>query len=167
LIGLASAIAVDMTASGCGIIAILWAFRRVRNTVEIIHPEGDRAWSRLLGYRHVVPMWIGVNALAILTIVLARAQVPLVVLSIHLGVAVYLYYALRLSFPKKTPEEASIAIGSLSLSSIASIVLLSVVTGLGTYVAIWGATIAAWIFSGVYAGTRPVPEFEEELTGLE
>jgi len=167
LIGLASAIAVDVTASGCGITAILWAFKRVRNTAEITHPEGDRAWSRLLGYRYILPVWIAVNALAILTIVLARAQVPLVVLLIHLGVAVYLYYALGLSFPKKIPAEAVIAVGSLSLSSVASIALLSVVTSTGPYVLIWGATIGAWILSGVYARTRPVPEFEEELTGLE
>ena len=167
LIGLASAVAVDVTASGCGITAILWAFKRVRNTAEITHPEGDRAWSRLLGYRYILPVWIAVNALAILTIVLARAQVPLVVLLIHLGVAVYLYYALGLSFPKKIPTEAVIAVGSLSLSSIASIALLSVVSSTGPYVFLWGATIGAWILSGVYARTRPVPEFEEELTGLE
>jgi hypothetical protein len=86
---------------------------------------------------------------------------------IHLGVAVYLYYALSLSFPKKIPAEAVIAVGSLSLSSIASIALLSIVTGTGPFVLLWGATILAWILSGVYARTRPVPEFEEGLTGLE
>ena len=45
----------------------------------------------------------------------------------HLGLAVYMYYALRLSFSKRIPGEAVIAIASLSLSSIASIALLSIV----------------------------------------
>jgi hypothetical protein len=166
-IGLADSIAVDVTAGGCAIAAVLWAFKRVRNTAEITHPGGDRAWSRLLGYRCVVPVWIALNAMVISTIVLARAQVPLVDLLIHLGVAAYLLYALRLSFPKKTPAEAVIAIGSLTLSSIASLALLSIVTSHGPYVLLWGATIAAWMLSGVYARTRPIPEFEEELTGLE
>jgi hypothetical protein len=166
-IGLASSIAVDLTASGCGIAAILWAFKRVRNTADITHPEGDRAWSRLLGYRFLVPLWIALNALVILTIALASARVPLVVLLIHLGVAVYLYYALSLSFSEKIPAEAVIAIGSLSLSSIASLALLSIVTSPGPYVLLWGATIVAWIFSGVYARNRPIPEFKEERTGLE
>ncbi len=166
-IGFASSIAVDMTASGCGIVAILWAFKRVRNTAYIIHPEGDRAWPKLLGYRLLVPLWIALNALVILTIALARAQLPLVVLLVHLGVAVYLYYALRLSFSKEIPGEAIIAIGSLSLSSVASIALLSIVTSPGPYALLWGATIAAWIFSGVFARTRPIPEFVEGLTGLE
>jgi hypothetical protein len=166
-IGFATSIAVDMAASGCGVTAILWAFKRVRNTAEITHPEGDRAWSRLLGYRYVVPVWIATNALVILTIVLANAPVPAVVLFIHLGVAVYLFYALRLSFPNKIPAEAVIAVGSLSLSSIASLALLSIVRSPGPYALLWGATIVAWIFSGVYARTRPVPEFEEERTGLE
>jgi len=165
--GVPGSIAMDMTASGCGIIAILWAFKRVRNTAEITHPEGDRAWSSLLGYRFVVPLWIAINAVAISTIILARGLVPLVVLLIHLGLAFYLYYALRLSFSKKIPAEAVIAIVSLSLSSIASIALLSIVTSPGPYVPLWGATIVAWIFSGVYARTRPIPEFEEERTGLE
>lgn len=165
--GILGTLTMDMTASGCGIIAILWAFKRVRNTAEITHPEDNRAWSRLLGYRFLVPAWIAINGVVILTIVLARARVPLVDLLIHLGVAVYLYYALRLSFSKKFPAEASIAIGILSLSSIASIALLSITADLGFYVLLWGATIIVWIFSGVFARTRPTPEFEEERTGLE
>jgi hypothetical protein len=166
-IGVRSTIPVDMTASGCGVIVILWAFKRVRNTAEITHPEGDRAWSRLLGYRFIVPLWIAINALVILAIVLASAQLPLVVLLLHLGLAVYLYYAIRLSFSKKIPGEAVIAIGSLSLSSVASIALLSIVTSPGPYALLWAATIVAWIFSGVYARSRPIPEIEEERTGLE
>jgi hypothetical protein len=166
-IGFASTIAIDMTASGCGVIAILWAFKRVRNAAEITHPEGNRAWSRLLGYRFIVPLWIAINGIVILTIALAKARVPLVVLLLHFGLSVYLYYALRLSFPKKIPAEAVIAIGSLSLSSIASIALLSITTSPGPYALLAGATIGAWILSGIYARTRPIPEFEEDLTGLE
>ncbi|MDG6925007.1 MAG: hypothetical protein JRN09_00485 [Nitrososphaerota archaeon] len=166
-IGYASLVAVDMTASGCGIAAILWAFKRVRNAAEITHPEDNPAWSRLLGYRFLVPLWISLNVLVILTIALASAHLALVVLLIHLGVAVYAYYALRLSFSGKIPVEAVIAIGSLALSSIASLALLSIVTRPGPYALLWGATIVAWIFSGVYARSRPVPEFNEERTGLE
>jgi len=166
-IGAPGLIAMDMTASGCGIIAILWAFKRVRNTAEITQPEGDRTWSTLLGYRFLVPLWAALNVLVILTIVFWRDRVPLVDLLIHLGVAAYLYYALRLSFSKTVPGEAVIAVASLSLTCIASIALLSITTRTGPYALLWGATIVAWIFSGVYARTRPVPEFEEEPSGLE
>jgi hypothetical protein len=162
-----SSIAVDMAASGCGVVVILWAFKRVRDAAEITHPEGDRAWSRLLGYRFLVPMWIAINAVVILTIAFASGRVSLVLLLLHLGLAVYMYYALTLSFSKKIPGEAIIAIASLSLSSIASIALLSITTSLGPYALLWGATIVAWILSGIYARTRPIPEFEEEHTGLE
>jgi hypothetical protein len=165
--GVASTIAIDMTASGCGIIAILWAFKRVRNTAEITHPEGDRVWSRLLGYRFIVPLWIALNAVVIMTIAFAKVRVPLIDLLIHFGVAVYLYYALRLSFSKKIPVEAVIAIASLSVSSIASIALLSITTNPAPSGFLWLATIVAWIFAGVFARTRPIPEFEEERTGLE
>jgi hypothetical protein len=165
--GLPGSIAVDLTASGCALIAILWAFKRVRSAVEITYPEGDRAWSRLLGYRFMIPVWISINGVVISTIILARVRVPLVVLLIHLGLAFYLYYALRLSFSKKIPPEAVIAIVSVSLSSIASIALLFIIASSGPYALLWGATIVAWIFSGIYARTRPVPEFEEEPTGLE
>src|SRR5579864_2700145 len=126
--GVPSSLAVDMTASGCGIIVILWAFKRVRNTAEITRPEGDIAWSRLLGYRFLIPLWIAINGIVIMTIAFASGRASLVVLLIHLGLAVYLYYALRLSFSKKIPGEAFVAIGSLSLSSIASIALLSITT---------------------------------------
>ncbi|MDA4118139.1 MAG: hypothetical protein OK455_07330 [Thaumarchaeota archaeon] len=166
-IGVASTLPIDVTASGSGLIAILWAFRRVRNSAEITHPEGDRAWSRLLGYRLLVPLWIAVEAVAILTIALASSRISLVLFLIHLGLAVYLYYALRLSFSKRIPGEAVIAIASLSLGSIASIALLSITTSPGPYVLLAGGTILAWVFSGIYARTRPIPEFEEERTGLE
>lgn len=162
-----SSIAVDMTASGCGVVVFLWAFKRVRNAAEITHPEGNRAWSRLLGYRFIVPIWIAINGIVVMTIAFASGRLPLVVLLLHLGVVVYLYYALRLSFTKKIPGEAVIAIASLSVSSIASISLLSITTSPGPYALLWGATIVAWIFSGVFARTRPIPEFEEERTGLE
>jgi hypothetical protein len=166
-IGAASTLPVDMAASGCGIIAVLWAFNRVRNTAEITQPEGDRAWSRLLGPRFLVTLWIGTNAVVILTIVLASSRVPLVLFLIRLGLAALLYYALRLSFSKKIPGEAIIADGSLALSSIASIALLSIDSSPGPYVLLWGATIVVWIFSGVFALTRPIPEPVEERTGLE
>ncbi|MDG6978631.1 MAG: hypothetical protein JRN51_10935 [Nitrososphaerota archaeon] len=166
-LGVANSIGLNMTGSGFGVIAILWAFKRVRNAAETIHPEGDRAWSTPLGYRFIVAMWVAANAVAILTLVLARALVPSMVLLLHLAVAAYLLYALRLSFSRKIPEEAVIAIGSLSLSSIASLALLPFVSSTGPYAVIWGATIAVWIFSGVYARTRPIPEIEEEPTGLE
>jgi hypothetical protein len=162
-----SSIAVDMTASGCGIVVILWAFKRVRDAAEITHPEGNRTWSRLLGYQFVIPIWITINGIVIMTIAVARGRLPLVVLLIHLGLAVYLYYALRLSFTTKIPGEGIIAMASLSVSSIASISLLSITTSPGPYALLWGATIVSWIFSGVYARTRPIPEFEEERTGLE
>ena len=164
--GVLGSIAAVMTATGCGLIVILWTFKRVRYAVEITRPESDQAWSRLLGYRLLVPLWIVVNVAAISTVIFASALLPLVYFLIHLGVAAYVYYALRLSFSKRIPIEAVIAIGSLSLSSVASLALLSIVTSPGLYALLWGATIAAWIFSGVFARTRPVPEFEEP-TGLE
>lgn len=166
-VGAASTLPINVIASGCAVIAILWAFKRVRNSAEITHPEGDRAWSRLLGYRFVVPLWIAFDAAAILTFALARSQVPLVLFLVHLGLAVYLYYALRLSFSKRIPGEAVIAIASLSLGSIASIALLSITASAGPYVLLAGGTILTWTFSGIYARTRPIPEFEEERTGLE
>jgi hypothetical protein len=166
-IGVASTLPMNLIASGCGLIAILWAFKRVRNSAEITHPEDDRAWSRLLGYRFLVPLWIALEAVVIFTIAFASGRVPLVFELTHLAVALYLYYALRLSFSKKIAPEGVFAVASLSLSSIVSLALLSITTNHGPYALLWGATIVVWIFSGIYARTRPIPEFEEEPTGLE
>jgi hypothetical protein len=166
-VGVIGSLAIVMTATGCSLVAVLWAFKRVRNSVEITQTEGSRAWASLLGYRLLVPIWIAINGILILTFILASALVPLVDLLSHLGLAIYLYYALRLSFPRKLPAEAVVAIGSILLSSTASIALLYVITSVDPYILLWGATIVVWIFSGVYARTRPIPEFEEERTGLE
>ena len=103
----------------------------------------------------------------ILAIMFASSRVPLLLFLIRLGLSAYLYYALRLSFSKGIPGEAIIAIGSLSLSSIASVALLSIVPSPGPYALLWEATIAAWVTSGVFALTRPIPELMEERTGFE
>jgi len=165
--GLPGLMATTMTESGCGLIVILWTFRRVRYAAEITHPEDVPAWSRILGYRFLVPLWIVTNAVAFSTIVLASGRLPLVFFLIRIGLAAFMYYALGLSFSKKIPGEAVIAVGSLALSSLASLALLSVVASTWPYALLGLATVAAWVSSGVYARTRPVPEFEEELNGLE
>ena len=165
--GATSTLPIDLTASGCAIIAILWAFKRVRNSAEITQPEEDRTWARLLGYRFVVTLWFATNVVVVLTIAFADSRVPLVLFLIRLGLAAYLYYALRLSIPRKIPGEAVVALGSLALISVASIALLSIATGPGPYALLWGAMISAWIASGVFALTRPIPEPVEERTGLE
>jgi len=165
--GVAGSIAATIATSGCGLIVVVWTFKRVGYAAEITHSEDDPAWSRLLGYRFLVPLWGVSNVVSILTIALARAQLPLVFFLIHLGLAVYLYYAASLSFSKGIPGEASVAIGSLALSSIGSIALLSIDTSPGPYAVVWGATIVAWVASGIFARTRPIPESDEEHDGLE
>lgn len=165
--GVTSLITITVTATGSGLIVILWAFKRVSYAADITHSEDVPAWSRFLGYRLVVPLWIVANGVAIVTVVLARGELSLVFFLEHLGLSVYLYYVLRLSFSRRIPGEALIAIGSLSLCSVASIALLSIVSGPGPYAILWGATIVAWILSGVFARTRSVPEFDQEHTGLE
>ena len=165
--GFLGAIAFAMTATGSGLVVILWTFRRVRYAVDITHSEGDPAWSTLLGYRLLVPIWIVTNAALASTVVLAGSLLPMAFFLMHLGLAVYMYYALRLSFTKRIPGEAAVAVGSLSLTCVASLALLSVAARPGIYGLIWGATIVAWAASGVFARTRPIPEFDEERTGLE
>jgi hypothetical protein len=165
--GVASTLPINLAASGCGIIAVIWAFKRVRNSAEITQPEGDRAWMSLLGYRSLVTLWFATNAVVILTIVVAISLVPIVLLLIRLGLAALLFFALRLSFSRRIPGEAIVSVGLLALSSVVSIALLSMGSSLWPYVLLWGATIGAWIASGVFALTRDVPELAEEPTGLE
>ena len=165
--GVLGLLATTMTASGCGLIVILWTFRRVGYSAEITRSEDVPAWSRFLGYRFLVPLWCVTYGVAISTIALASTRLPLVLFLIHLGVAVYLYYALRLSFSKKIPGEALIAIGSLSLSSVASIAMLSIVADSLPYALLEGATIVACVQSGIFARTMPNPDFELAHTGLE
>lgn len=165
--GVQGSIALAMTGTGLGLIVILWTFKRVRFAVELTHPEGDPPWARLLGYQLLAPLWIGANAVMAMTVALAAPLLPSVFSLTHLGLAAYAYYAVRLSYSKKIPLEAMFAVGSLSLCSIATLVLLPFVRIAGPYALLWGATIVAWALSGAFARTRPIPEFDEERTGLE
>lgn len=165
-LGVIGSIAFAMVATGSGLIVILWTFRRVRFAVEVTHLESDPAWSRLLGYRVLVPLWIALNGSEILTALFGSFLRPTVFFLIHLGIVAYAYYATRLSF-SKIPGEAVVALGSLSLTSITSLALWPFDKNPGVYGLLWGATIVIWAGCGVFARTRPIPEFEEERTGLE
>jgi hypothetical protein len=52
--------ALNMAASGTASIAILWKFKRVRDTAEIRSAIVDRRWSEPLGHRFVVSEWIAI-----------------------------------------------------------------------------------------------------------
>lgn len=167
LAGVLGSVAVAMAATCFGLAVILWTFKRVRFAVEVTHPESDPAWSRLLSYRLLVPLWLALNGAETLAVIFAARLLPTVFFLEHLGVAAYLYYAIRLSFSSALPGEAVAAVGVLSLGSVASLALWPFDKSSGPYALIWVTTIAVWALCGIFALTRPVPEFEDERTGLE
>jgi hypothetical protein len=97
---------------------------------------------------------------------LIRQRASLVLLLIYLGLEVYLYYALKLSFPEKIPFEGIIATAFFGASTLLSIALMPFVNNAAVYALLWLATIVAWVFAAEYARTRPIPHFRD-LTSLE
>ena len=157
-------IVVNMVASGTAFIAILWAFKRARDTAEIRNAMVDRRWSRPLGYRVVVPAWVAIYAILILTVIFFRPQAVSVILVVYAVLAAYLYYALRLSFPLKLPPEGIVALSSLVITTGGSILLLSVLArDPAPFGILWISTVAVWLVAAAYARTRSPPGSTEDL----
>ena len=148
---------VNIAASGTALIAILWEFKRARNTAEIRNAIVDRRWSKPLGYRVLLPLWVAIYAILILTVIFLRPQAVSVILVIYAALAVSVYYALRLSFPLRLPPEGIVALSSLAVAAMGSIAFLPFVRDSAPYAILWGATIAALALAAVYARTRPPP----------
>ena len=157
-----ASLTMSMAASGSAFIAILWTFKRVRNTAEIHEINSGRRWAEFLGWRFLVPMWVAINAIMIFSITFFRQHAPLVLLLIYLGLALFLYYALTQSFPEGIPFEGIISISSFSFSTIVSIALMALsVRDSVPFVIIWISTIFLWIISGAYARSLPIPKLKE------
>lgn len=148
---------VNIAASGTALIAILWEFKRARNTAEIRNAIVDRRWSKPLGYRVLLPLWVAIYAILILTVIFLRPQAVSVILVIYAALAVSVYYALRLSFPLRLPPEGIVALSSLAVAAMGSIAFLPFVRDSAPYAILWGATIALWLLAAAYARTRPPP----------
>lgn len=153
----------SMIGSGSAFVAILWTFKRVRNTAEFRATTGrKRRWAELLGWRCLVPLWLAVNATVIVSLAFFRDDATLTVLMIYSGLALFLYFALTQSFPEGLPIEGIVTLSSFSFSSVASLLLVALsIRGSGAFVALWGCTILLWIASAIYSRTRPVPNLGE------
>jgi hypothetical protein len=157
-------IAINVVVSGSALAAVLWTFRRARDTAEVRYAIFDNAWSKPLGYRFLVPIWIAIYAVDILTVIFFRPGVVYVQLSVYALLVAYCYYALRLSFPDGFPAEGIIALSSLAFAALASIALLPFVSGTEPYGVLWATTIGLWLVAAAYARTRRPPRIPEGLT---
>ena len=156
---LAEHVAVDVLASGAALTVTLQAFRRIRDNAEIRGLVFDGGWARVLRYRVLAPVWVAVNALILLSIVLFSDRVGLLVLAIYAGFWVFLYYALRLSFPGRLPREGVAALSAFGVAIAGSIILLLSAVSVSAevvkiYGLFWGAMVVVWAASALYARTR-------------
>ena len=155
---LAEHVAVDVLASGAALMVTLRAFRRISDTAEIRSFVFDGKWATVLRYRVMVPIWVAANATILLSMVLFTDRVGLLVLALYAGFWGFLYYALRLSFPERLPREGTAALTSFGVAIAGSILLLLSVSVsvevVKVYGLLWGATVAVWAASAVYARTR-------------
>jgi len=150
---------VSMIANGTAVAVSLRAFRRVHDTAEIRDAISNRKWTRPLGYRAMVLLWVAVYLAIIPTLIFFSSFAVSVVLLIYATFAVYLYYSLRLSFEDKIPLESVFALSSLAAATIGSFILefLFFMDIDAPYALLWGSTIIAWIIASVYARTRKPP----------
>ena len=155
---LAEHVAVDVLASGAALMVTLRAFRRISDTAEIRSFVFDGKWATVLRYRVMVPIWVAANATILLSMVLFTDRVGLLVLALYAGFWGFLYYALRLSFPRSLPREATAALALFGIAIAGSVVLLLSISKQGEvaniYGLLWGATVVGWAFSALYARTR-------------
>ena len=155
---LAVHVAVDTLASGAALVLTLRAFGRIRDTAEIRSLVLGSGLARVLRYRVLVPTWVAVFAVVIPSMFLFSDRVGLLVLVIYAGFWGFLYYALRLSFPRRLPSEATAALALFGIAIAGSVVLLMSLSKPGEvaiiYGLLWGATVVGWAASALYARTR-------------
>jgi hypothetical protein len=157
-------IAINVVVSGSALVAVLWTFRRAGDTAEVRYALFDHAWSKPLGYRLLVPIWLAIYAVEIVTVIFFRPAAVYAQLGVYALLVAYCYYALRLSFPHRLPAEGIIALSSLAFAALGSIVLLPFVKGTEPYGVFWASTIGLWLVAAAYARTRRPPRMSEGLT---
>jgi hypothetical protein len=147
-------IVVSMTASGISVIVTLVAFRRVRDTSEIRSMVLRERWVRVIDYRVIVPFWVAVYVVFLLSLALSVGYTGLLVNLIYAAFWTFLFYALRISFPGRLPIESILALSSLGIATAGTIIDLLSVNVIAVYGLLWGVTVIIWAVSAVYARTR-------------
>jgi hypothetical protein len=147
-------IVVSMTASGVSVIVTLVAFRRVRDTSEIRNMVLRERWVRVIDYRVIVPFWVTVYVVFLLSLALSFGHTGLLVTLIYAAFWTFLFYALRLSFPGRLPIESILALSSLGIAVAGSIIDLLSVDVIAVYGLLWAATVITWAVSALYSRTR-------------
>jgi len=148
---------VDIAVSGTALVAVLWEFRRARDTADVRNAIINVRRSKPLGYRVLLPTWVTIYAIAILTVIFFRPQAVLVLVAVYGTLAAYFYYSLRMSFPLRLPPEGKIALSSLAVAAIVSVGLLPLLGHPAPYGILWGMIVALWGFASAYARTRRPP----------
>jgi len=156
-------IIVDIGVSGTALVAILWEFKRARDTAQVRNSVVNRRSSKPPGYRVLLPTWMTIYAVAILTVVFFRPQAVLVLLAVYGALAAYFYYSLRMAFPLRLPPEGKVALSSLAVAAIVSVGLLPLLRDPAPYGIIWGMVVALWGFATAYARTRRPPAPTEAI----
>ena len=156
----AERVAVGMFFSGIALTITLRTFKRVRTTAQIRSLVFEGKWKRVLGYRVLVPAWVAAYAILILLIFVFGIQAGLVVPVVYVAFWAYLYYALRLSFPK-SPIEGIAAFTSFGIATAGTILMELSSLIAGVYGLLWGVTLVVWVVSALYARTRTPPRLVE------
>jgi hypothetical protein len=147
--------AVGLLASGAALTIILVAFKRVRDTAEIRNLVASGKWKRVLGYRVLVPLWIGIYVI-VATAALVFGLGSGAILAGYAAFWAFLYYALKLSFPDKLPGEAIAALSSFGVATASTIALLPFGSTDAIIGLLWAAMVVTWIASAIYARRLPV-----------
>ncbi len=155
----------NVAASGVAVIAILWTFNRVRATAEIRDLVEHSARTRLVSYPILVASWIAIYA-SVLLVLLLTPFVHIAILAVYVILCGYTYYALRLSFPEGPPMEGILAVSSLAVASLGSVLLTY---GLevridAPYVILYGSTILVWGAAAWYARSRSLSGLDGQTT---
>lgn len=146
--------AVSMTVSAVALALTLVAFRRVRDTAEIRNVVLRKGWVKVVDYKVLVPIWVTVYAILILSLALSFKNLDFLVLLVYATFWIFLLYALKLSFPGRLPIESILTLSSFGIAIAGSIIDLLSINDIGVYGLLWGATVIIWATSAVYARTR-------------
>jgi hypothetical protein len=146
----------------CAGLATMWIFGNAHRTISLRKAVGLYRSLGGSGIALMWALWVGFDIAAGLIFFFFPKEALSILYAMLFIVEIFIYYALKFSFPNKIPFE-----GILALVSYGACVVLSFFVSLITtsYLIIdigWGVTIAVWLFCSFY-GLWKAPEELEPL----
>jgi len=138
--------------------ATISIFKNAHRTISLRKIVGTYRETEGRRYALMWFWWLGLYAIIFLSFAFFPREALSILFALLFTIEIYIYYSLKFSFQESIPIEGKIALASYGFCILFSFFASLFTNDFVPFGIVWGITIAAWLFSALYALRRASDE---------